>query len=200
MGKYSHLKLPQYIDPDAKARDKVNSVKDAIIGSVGDVDRAAALLEIDRLMTQVGFNLTEVNTVLLAFCGGKYYAAIFARGYREARAVKETLQEHLKAIELTLEAYTQLVIDQFEVEGTESLKLDDGSTIRVQATPYAGVVDKEAFRRWCVENGLESQLQLWPSTTASLTKERLLEGLPEPDGVKAYMKAGLVFTKGSSNE
>lgn len=195
MGKYSNLKLPHYVNPDQKYTHKIQLVKDQII-EPNTLDREAILLGLAHVMERVGADLGDVNQKLLNFAGGKIFAAVFARGYRETRAIKEALQEQLKVIELTLEAYTQLTIDQFEVEGTTSLKMDDGSSVRVQEEPYAGVENKEVFRLWCIENDLGSQLQLWPSTTATLTKERLLAGLPEPDGVKAYLKSKIVFSKG----
>lgn len=200
MGKYSHLQLPKFIDPDAKAREKVQAVKDQIMRPAPDLDREALLGRVGAAMEEAAFRLDVVNQHLLHFAGGKNYATIFARGYRETRAVKEALQEQLKAIELTLEAYSQLAIDQFEVEGTTSLKLDDGSTVRVQGVPYAGVEDKQKFRLWCIGNDLEDQLTLNPAKTAALTKERLLQGLPEPDGVRAFMKDTIVFKGGSGDD
>jgi len=41
---------------------------------------------------------------------------------------------------------------------------------------------------WCVAEGLERQMSLPWQTTNSLTKARLLEGEPEPDGVTCYAK------------
>ncbi len=199
MGLYSKLRLPRYIDPDARSREKVHRIKDIITQS-SDNGGNVSIAEVRVLMQNLGESLTRVNNLLLAFAGGRNHATIFARGYGETRLVKNILKQHLKDIELTLEAYTQLAIDQFEVEGTTSLKLDDGSTVRVQTTPYAGVVDKEVYRLWCIQNGLERELMLWPSKTAALTKERLLEGLPEPDGVKAYLKSSIYYSGGDGGD
>jgi hypothetical protein len=197
VGKYSHLNLPKYIDPDAKYQEKVRAVKDQI-GRAADVGQAGLLTDIAKRMVALGEHLNVINQDLIRLAGGKPYATLYAVGYRESRFVKEALKEHAKAIELTLEAYQQLAIGQLEVEGgVTSLKLADGSTFRVQDEVYVGVVDKEAFRKWCIAAGLEMSLQLWPGTTTSMTKERLIAGEPEPDGVKAYMKPKVVFSAGS---
>ncbi len=66
-----------------------------------------------------------------------------------------------------------------------AVRMQSGGSISVQPDIHAKVEDKERFRLWCVENGLEKSLQLWPSTMTAMTKERLIAGHPEPDGVIA---------------
>lgn len=60
-------------------------------------------------------------------------------------------------------------------------------------TEHEFLSNKDRFREWCIENGLGHKLQLWPTTMASITKERLLAGDTEPDGVKATNKPKLTF-------
>lgn len=74
------------------------------------------------------------------------------------------------------------------------IRLENGGSIRVQVEPYGQVRDKEAFRQWCIANGYERQLQLWPSTMNTLCKERLLEAQPLPEGCDAFQKTKVIYT------
>jgi hypothetical protein len=67
-----------------------------------------------------------------------------------------------------------------------TVKLSDGSAVDVLREPTGKVKDKEAFRQWCIANGLETSLQLWPSTANSIVKERCVNGQPAPDGIEIY--------------
>lgn len=127
---------------------------------------------------------------------GLLYASRLAASYADIRRDKEDLKEELSEIEVDLEAHAQLMMDQFENEGITSQKLDDGQSVSVRYEPNAQVVDKEAFRLWCIKEGLEKQLQLHHSTTVSLVKERLLSGDPEPDGIRATARKKVSLTKG----
>ncbi len=121
-------------------------------------------------------------------------ASTLAKDYTDIRIEIDVIEDMLSKVNLRLEAITQMMINQFEVEDVSSLRIT-GATIRTQIEPYATVKDKVAFRKWCVENGLEDSLTLpWPSTN-SITKQRLLEGLPEPDGIEAFQKTKVVLTR-----
>lgn len=108
-----------------------------------------------------------------------------ARAYREVRDELDRLDEATSRANLRLEAIKQMLVSQYEAEDIASVQLSDGATVRVQPEPYAQVKDKQAFRKWCIANGLEESLALPWLSTNSITKERLLAGLPEPDGVEA---------------
>lgn len=122
--------------------------------------------------------------------------ASLAQAYASLRREKDELSEQLSELQVRVDAVAQLLAEAYENEGVASLKLGDGSSVSVQLEPSAKVEDKEAFRLWCIANGLERSLQLWPSTTNALVKERLLEGAPEPDGVTAVMITKLVLRRG----
>lgn len=112
------------------------------------------------------------------------------------------------SIGVAIEALTQMMVTSQDAgdEGwgqygvaDNAIRLPDGSTIRVQREPYAKVIDKEKFRLWCIANGYEQKLQLWPTTMNEITKERLVKGEEEPDGVEAYSYSKLVFTDATKN-
>lgn len=126
------------------------------------------------------------------------HASAFARSYAEIRAEKDEADDVLSEINLRLEAVSQLMAEAFEVEGTTKLTLDTGQTVSTYYEPAGRVVDKEAFRLWCIENGLERSLQLWPSTMVSLLKERLLAGEDAPAGVEAHARRAIRLSKGAA--
>lgn len=122
-------------------------------------------------------------------------ASTLAADYRAIRDEIDALEEQVSKATLRLEAVSQMMINQFDVEGLGSLTIADGATVRVQVEPYAQVKDKEAFRLWCIANGLEQSLCLPWASTNSITKERLLSGQPEPDGVEAWQKSKIVLKR-----
>lgn len=128
--------------------------------------------------------------------------ASLARGYARLRAEKTRLEEIEYALNLRICAYEQLLAESYEggAEGWgqygkahDTLVLPTGEKVKVQKEPYGRVVDKEAFRLWCIANGYERQLQLWPSTMNALVKERLMAGDPEPDGTEALSRSVVKF-------
>jgi hypothetical protein len=123
-------------------------------------------------------------------------ASALAHRYRDIRRQKEELERQMKDIDFELTAVSQLLVDKYEEEGTSSIRLDDGSAVSTTMKPHAKVVDKEAFRLWCIENGLERSLQLHSSTTDSLVAQRLLDGLPTPPGVEAFTRIAPRLLKG----
>lgn len=114
----------------------------------------------------------------------------------ELREERDRLEDERKAVDAKIEALTRLIIDSYEERGVQSVKLDSGASVSMQVEPYAQVVDRDAFREWCIKNGLANALQLPWQSTSSLTKERLLAGDPEPDGVQAFCKSKLVLRRG----
>lgn len=112
-------------------------------------------------------------------------------------AAKSLLNVKVEACEQVLVSRQEAQLGPWGQYGVEdnALRLATGDTIRVQEEPSPRVVDKEAFRLWCIENGYERQLQLWPTTTAAIAKERLLAGEAQPDGVEVNSYKKVVFTE-----
>lgn len=117
------------------------------------------------------------------------------QAYVSLRAEKSEHEETLSTINLLLEAYKQLIADTYEEKRISSMKLRTGSSVRIQLEPKAVVEDRDVFREWCIANGLERSLALPWQTANSLTKEKLLGGEPEPDGIHAYIYTKIVLTK-----
>jgi len=115
--------------------------------------------------------------------------------YIDLRREKDALEEAERAVNLKLEALTQLIVLSFESHGVSSLTLDSGETVRVQPEPYAQIEDRDLFRAWCMANGLERSLALPWTTANAITKERLLNGDTEPPGVRAYLRNKIVLRR-----
>jgi len=112
------------------------------------------------------------------------------------RAEKNDAKEILAEINVRLVAIEQVLADAFEHVGVTGIKLDSGESISTQVKPWARVEDKRAFRAWCVEHGYEEALALPWQTTNSLVSDRLVEGLPEPDGIETFKQITVVVRKG----
>lgn len=126
-----------------------------------------------------------------------------AEEYARVRAAKDDLEAAISPLNLRLEALTQMLVADQEAGanaawgaygvGENSLRLASGATIRIQHEPTGKVVDPDAYRQWCVENGYASRMQLWPSVTNAIVKERLLTGEPLPEGTAAFSFSKLIF-------
>ena len=76
----------------------------------------------------------------------------------------------------------------------ENLKLSSGHSVRTQVEPNAVVRDKSVYRQWCVDNGFGELMVLPWQTTNSITKERLEDGNPEPEGIEVFSRTKVVLT------
>ena len=156
---------------------------------------------IDKLPKVLGVDPTnqdKIDAVARAISeepGFTRHGSYLAELYTDIRFEKDAAKQILSEIQLRLDAVEQMLVDQYEVEGTTSVHLVTGESVSVQYEPYAQVTDREAFRLWCLANGLERSMVLHPSTTQSLIKERLLEGEPEPAGINVVAQAKLVLRK-----
>jgi hypothetical protein len=191
VGKYSHVidKLPRHPGVEPERRDIVQAVKDQIL--LPALPYAPPNLPEDspqELLAEAETLIRKARTILTYSAAGRPYAAEFARLYAESRRMRERIDLLGSEIGLLIEASQWVMCEQMEVEGVASLKLTNGQPVSTFLEPYAQVVDKETFRRWCIDEGLERQMSLPWQTTNALTKQRLLGGDPEPPGVTCYAK------------
>lgn len=123
-------------------------------------------------------------------------ATTFALIYRDLRKKKDKLEVELeKPLNLKIAAIEQLMEDAYEHEGVEALRLEGGGSVSKQLEPSAQVTDSVAYRVWCIENGYAPLMQLHPSRTQSLLKERLVAGEDIPPGIKMFSRTKFVFRK-----
>lgn len=114
--------------------------------------------------------------------------------YIGARKLDDASERLFSQTSRILEAFEQMLVDQFEADDISNQKNRDGDAVRVEMTPHLVVTDKEKFRQWCVANCLETQLHLHWGTGNALLKERLLAGMTEMDGCETRNKPKIVYT------
>lgn len=167
-GKYSEVvsRLPR-LEEEPNYQDKVNLKKAELLEAHAD----------------------EPTTALTS-------GASLARKYQQFRALKEDIETELADLQIALTAIEQMLTERYEIEGVTNMKLDDGSSVGVQFEPYAQVIDRAASKQWAVANGYEDRLMLPWQLMNAITKEHLLNGEPEPDGVKAHTRAKIVLRRG----
>lgn len=203
-GKYAGIveQLPRSLGTEPDYQDKINAIKAKILepesDSTTEEDRGELTSAVvEEMALDISATLSVLNDMFIRAVGGEgIHASRLARIYRDLRVVKRLFEEQEKTTNILLEAYGQILIDQYEAEGTTSLKLDDGAAVRIQYEPHATVVDREANRRWAMENGLENLLSLPWQTCNALTKEALINGVEPPAGIEATTRVKIVYSKG----
>lgn len=143
---------------------------------------------IDIRIDTISSQYEKLHASILDIACGRRHASAFAAAYAEVRKLEKQVASWKSDVEVMKEAITQLFVDQAENEGIHSITLDTGRGVSFTLEPYPTVKDREAFRQWCLGQGLESQLTLHPSTMASLVKRMLADGEPEPPGVEVFSK------------
>lgn len=123
-------------------------------------------------------------------------AGTIAHTYAALRREAEAKTAELSELKLRLTAVMLLMIDQFENEGETGLTLDTGDKVRWNPEPHLVVTDKEAFRQWCLSQGLERSMTLPWMTANKMVKQMLLDGAGEPPGAECFMRPKVSFTKG----
>lgn len=104
---------------------------------------------------------------------------------------KNKIKDREKEVNITLTALESLLVEHLECSGEESFKRTKGGSFTIQDKLYPFVKDKEAYRKWLIKNGYESQMTVHPKVTDSIVGERVLANLPLPDGVEAYIQVGI---------
>lgn len=189
-GKYASVigKLPAMgIDPSR--RDAVAKAQDQIKEPpAGDEDTDGAIAR--HLVEEIRERVHLLVHYKKRQTAGRPWASEYARAYAECRGIRESLiAEFDGAFSLLIEAYQWLMTEQMEVEGTTAITLANGQPVHTYQEPQAKVEDPAAFLAWCMrEPDLRSKLTLPWATTNALTKARLLNGEPEPDGVTIWAK------------
>jgi len=179
-------------------QEKVNAVKRKILEPIPDgvEQEEFPSSAVEDFVGDITAMLQVLNDKMIRAVAGDRKAVQLARVFRDLRTIKSALEQQEKVTNVLLDAYGQLLVDQYEVEGTTSITLTDGGKVRTQYEPHAKVVDKDANRKWAIANGLENSLTLPWQTVNALTKEALLNGDDAPDGVEAISRPKIVYTKG----
>lgn len=149
------------------------------------INMGAHIVEQTKLIAAAVKDLTQLLTHA---SGGKYRASDLARGWRDLRKVKDIMEDAESGLNLRLAAFAELLDAQFEEEDIEGVPLGDGDKITMTKEPHLKVVDRDLFRQWCMENGLERELNLQWQTGNAIVKKMLLKGEPLPPGTECTSK------------
>lgn len=197
-GKYADIlpNLKDYPLVEADRRDIVETVKAQIVAPIADDETQISPDEIRAELDNAFKSLIKVNRCQIRAAAKRAidgvnlrpHSSDYGRVYSELRQTADDVDEWMKSMNLLLEAYTALLVEQMQAEGLMSLRLSTGQLVSVYKEPYSQVKDKVAFRKYCIDNGLENELTLAWQTMNGMTKKLLLDGEPEPTGVEVFGK------------
>lgn len=121
-------------------------------------------------------------------------AVRLVKTYFALRDVKQREEEAISDVNLSIKAIEQLLIAAYTAQDISSLTVEDLGSVRVQPEPTVKVLDKEAFRQWCLANGFEREMTLHYQTAVSVMKTLLENGEPIPDCVEINCYTRVVKT------
>lgn len=113
------------------------------------------------------------------------------RRYCAVRDEKDELEERIKKLNVELEALSQLLITDMEREGTDLFRLQTGESLSIKDEPYVSIANKDVFLGWIKQNNMEDLLTVHYMTMSSMTKDRLVQGLEPPPGLKVFLKQSI---------
>lgn len=121
---------------------------------------------------------------------------VLAQMYFDSRTEHDRIEQERYENQIIVTALEQMLIESsnndepgWGMYGAKpnQIKLRNGASIFVYVEPKGKVVDREAFRLWCINNGLAERLMLWPSQMNAIVKEKLLAGETAPEGTQAVV-------------
>lgn len=115
--------------------------------------------------------------------------ARLARLFADRKRKKRVLEARIAALNVELEALSQLGIARQEDEETATMKLSGGLTVYVKDEPYTTVEDRTKAMRWAKAEGHLYLFQLQWQGLNRLVKDRLVRNLAPPPGTKVWMKS-----------
>ena len=121
-------------------------------------------------------------------------ASHFAQQYASVRKEKDELKNKLSEVQVRLEAYTQLLIQQYEDEDISNLRLASGESVTTMPEPYCVIENRDEFRDWCINHGYQTLMTLPWQTANSELKDRLTRGENEMPGTRAYFRTKIRFS------
>lgn len=150
---------------------------------------------VDRLQKRVGSSKDsvtfrdKVNAIKRDYSasGAPMTGSSLAREVTRVRRLKGEAKKEMTLLEAEVQAFSELLVDQYELEGITSTSLEDGVTIRLETQPAAKTVDKDKVRDWVKKEDLERLLTVHASTLNSLVKERLLAAGDDPEAIMAVV-------------
>lgn len=200
MGKYSHVidKLPTLPGVEPERRVVVDEVKAQILAPPRDgeditlpTDDPVELLDLAKRA------IRQLIAIQKRATGGRRWGSTFAFGYAGARDARDKIKELESSLQVLIDAYQELMVDQFVAEGVTSVKLDGGRSVVTFKEPHGKVVNRELYRQYCLaDRDLALKMAVpWQSTNA-LVKQLLLAGEEPPPGIETTARWVVRLGKG----
>lgn len=123
-----------------------------------------------------------------------------ARVFVKTRNEKKALEAEISALNVVLEACSQLLVAQLEGQDVQKLTLTTGETVFLQSEPYPSVESKDQLRTWVLEQNMEEILSVHYQTLVGMVKDRLSNGEEPPPGVSVFLKTKARCRGGSAAE
>lgn len=114
--------------------------------------------------------------------------AFLAKEFSARKAMKDGHEETISALNVELEALSQLLVEALEDQNIQKVELASGAICFLQDTPYPVVKDREAVLAWIKQQKMQSLLSIHFQTLKALTNERLVAGKPPIPGTEVYLR------------
>ena len=140
----------------------------------------------------------KVNEVKKLFAG--YNVTELARAFSNERREKQDLEARVKMQNISLEALSQLLVENLESQELQKIQLETGETCFLHSEPFASVIDKSAVLAWIKKRKLQSLLGVHWSTFNAFIKEMIVEGKPLPPGTSVYLRTSARIRNGNQTQ
>lgn len=126
-----------------------------------------------------------------------------AKRYANLRIAQDEAKEALGDANLAVEAALALLIESNEKDdpawgayGASELtvRMADGSSVRLETAPYMQIKDKEAYHKWCIQQKLENIMFPPWQTVNAMAKKMAVNGEAPPTGTELFSKTKAVYT------
>jgi hypothetical protein len=196
MGKYDKVMdgLPPLPVEDQKYQDAVNEVKRRLLHPASQSLLEFSVLTED-LLTDAQEIIQRETEATKTEAKTTFTPEALVQSYKLARKAKEDVEAVLAEVQKRLTALEQLLVKSFEEDETgwgefgatpNTLRLRNGSAVRLEPGPRPKVEDRAAFQAWCLKNGYKNDLVMNAKRMEAITKELMLDAKPAPAGVKVY--------------
>jgi hypothetical protein len=112
-------------------------------------------------------------------------------GWKRKKSAGEARE---RAINVKLEALSQLLVEKLEGADFEAVQLRGGVSVSLQDKPYPSVVDRKKLFGWIKKTRMASLLSVHHQTLVGLVTEALAAGTNPPPGVEVYLKTSAKAT------
>lgn len=115
-------------------------------------------------------------------------AAMLAKEFAIREKKKDVLEEKVKALNVEIEALSQLFVETMTGDAQEKVGLASGATVYLHDGIYPSTEDKAKLMAWIKKTGQEDILTLNAQTLKGMVGALYQQGQPLMPGVKVFLK------------